>query len=357
MKVAVSGFEKTGKTTLFNALTGQNIEMSAAPTPENVIHEGVATVLDERISYLSKLFNPKKTTYATIEYVDLPGLSKSDAKRNQKILDLIREVDLIIDVVRGFDDDATLPPFGDINFVRDIRNFESEIILSDHLLVEKRIERMEQNVKRGLKENMILLELFKRMKDFLENEKPLRSFSFTEDEIKLLLPYKFLSTKPIIHVINHNENEGDERRAYIQKVKDELKDCSVLSLCAKVEKEISELPLEERGDFLKELGIEEPAFEKLVKESYRLLGYISFFTVGEDEVRAWTIKRGMTAKEAGGRIHSDIEKGFIRAEVVSYQDFIANGDFKKVKDKGLLRLEGKTYVVNDGDIMNFRFNV
>lgn len=357
MKVAVSGFEKTGKTMLFNALTGQNIDTSPAPTAENIVHEGVATVFDDRIASLSKLFNPKKTTYATIEYIDLPGLSKSDAKRNQKILDLIREVDLIIDVVRGFDDDTTLPPFGDINFERDIRSFESEIILSDHLLVEKRIERMEQNVKRGLKENLPLLELFKRMKEFLENEKPLRSFNFTEDEIKLLLPYKFLSTKPIIHVINHNENESEEKKAYIEKLKGDLSHCSILSLCAKVEKEISELPVEERNGFLREMGIEEAAFEKLVKESYRLLGYISFFTVGEDEVRAWTIRRGMTAKEAGGRIHSDIEKGFIRAEVVSYQDFIERGDFKKVKDSGLLRLEGKTYVVNDGDIMNFRFNV
>lgn len=357
MKVAVSGFEKTGKTMLFNALTGQNIDISPAPTPENVIHEGVATVLDERITLLSKIFNPKKTTYATIAYLDLPGFSKSDAKRNQKLLDLIREVDLIIDVVRAFDDDATLHPFGSIDIERDIRNFETEIILSDHILVEKRIERMEQNLKRGLKENMPLLELFKKMKEFLEEEKPLRALSLSEDERKLLLPYKFLSTKPIIHVINHNENLNDEEKANIEVVKERLKDCSIIALCAKVEKEISELPLEERGEFLKELGIDEAAFEKVVKESYRLLGYISFFTVGEDEVRAWTIRKGMTAKEAGGRIHSDIEKGFIRAEVVSYQDFIELGDFKKVKDKGLLRLEGKTYIVNDGDIMNFRFNV
>ncbi len=216
---------------------------------------------------------------------------------------------------------------------------------------------MEQNLKRGIKENVQLLELFKRMKDFLENEKPLIGFAFTDDEKKLLLAYKFLSTKPVIHVINHNENEREETVAGFRKIKENIAGCSILSLCAKVEKEISELPPEERGEFLKELGIEEAAFEKLVKESYKLLGYISFFTVGEDEVRAWTIKKGMTAKEAGGRIHSDIEKGFIRAEVVSYKDFIEQGDFKKVKDKGLLRLEGKTYVVEDGDIMNFRFNV
>lgn len=357
MKVALSGFEKTGKTMLFNALSGQDIEITPAPTGENVVHEGVATVLDERITQLSKMFNPKKTTYATVEYSDLPGLSKSDTKRNQKILDLIREVDLIIHVVRAFDDDATIHPFGDINIERDIRNFESEIILSDHLFVEKRIERMEQNIKRGLKENLTLFELFKKMKDLLEEEKPLRSIEFTEDEKKLLLPYKFLSTKPILHVVNHNENVSKELLSIVENLKNVMADTSIISLCAKVEKEISELPVEERGYFLKELGIEEAAFEKLVKESYRLLGYISFFTVGEDEVRAWTIKRGMTAKEAGGRIHSDIEKGFIRAEVVSYKDFIESGDFKKVKDKGLLRLEGKTYIVNDGDIVNFRFNV
>ncbi len=288
MKVSLCGFEKTGKTMLFNALTGQNIDTSPAPTPENVVHEGVATVLDERITLLSKIFNPKKTTYATIEFSDLPGLSKSDARRNQKILELIRESDLVINVVRAFDDDATIHPFGEINPKRDIGNFISEIILSDHILVEKRIERMEQNLKRGIKENVQLLELFKRMKDFLENEKPLIGFAFTDDEKKLLLAYKFLSTKPVIHVINHNENEREETVAGFRKIKENIAGCSILSLCAKVEKEISELPPEERGEFLKELGIEEAAFEKLVKESYKLLGYISFFTVGEDEVRAWT---------------------------------------------------------------------
>lgn len=357
MKVAVSGYEKTGKTTLFNALAGQNIETLPSPTPENVVHEGVATVLDERITTLSKMFNPKKTTYATIEYSDIAGLSTNDAKKNIKILDYMREVDLIIHVVRAFDDTLTTHPFGNINIERDLRNFESEIILSDHILVEKRIERMEQNLKRGLKENIPLLELFKKMKDFLENENPLRFFEFKEDEIKLLLPYKFISTKPIIHVINHNENLGDSVSTAIKNLSERYTKSSIVPLCAKVEKEISELPPQDRELFLKELGIEEAAFARLVKISYSLLGYISFFTVGEDEVRAWTIKKGMTAKEAGGRIHSDIEKGFIRAEVVSYNDFINLGDFKKVKDKGLLRLEGKTYIVQDGDIMNFRFNV
>lgn len=357
MKVAVSGYEKTGKTTLFNALAGQNIETLPSPTPENVIHEGVATVYDDRITTLSKMFNPKKTTYATIEYSDIPGLSTNDAKKNTKILDYMREVDLIIHVVRAFDDASTTHPFGNINIERDLRSFESEIILSDHLLVEKRIERMEQNLKRGLKENIPLLELFKKMKEFLENEKPLRFFEFKQDEIKLLLPYKFISTKPIIHVINHNENLDDTIATTIKKLSESSKKSPIVPLCAKVEKEISELPPQDRELFLKELGIEEAAFAKLVKISYSLLGYISFFTVGEDEVRAWTIRRGMTAKEAGGRIHSDIEKGFIRAEVVLYQDFISLGDFKKVKDKGLLRLEGKTYIVQDGDIMNFRFNV
>lgn len=357
MKVALCGFEKTGKTTLFNALTGLNIETTLAPTPENIIHEGVATVLDERITALSKIFKPKKTTYATIEYLDLPGLSKNDAKKNQKILEIIKEVDLIIHVIRAFDDEATRHPFGDINPERDIRKFQSEILLSDYLLVEKRIERIEQNIKRGLKENPSLLELFKKLKDQIEKEQPLKDFPFSDDEKKLLLPYKFLSTKPIIQVINHNENLSKELLDDLKKMKESVKSCPVITLCAKIEKEIRELPIEERSEFLKELGIEEAAFEKLVRESYALLGYISFFTVGEDEVRAWTIKNGMTAKEAGGRIHSDIEKGFIRAEVVSYKDFMELGDFKKVKDKGLLRLEGKTYIVKDGDIMNFRFNV
>lgn len=360
MKACLTGFEKTGKTTLFNAITGLNVPINLGQTPENILHEGVAIVEDQRIYSLSEIFKPKKTTFATIKYIDLPGISKNDQQRNQKIFNNIKDAEVLIHVVRAFDDPSTPHPIGDINIERDIRLFENELLLFDYIFVEKRIERMTNNLKRGLKENLKDLELFQKMKDHLEAEKPLREFGFSDEDIKILLPYKFISIKPIIHVINYGENLTDK----FQNVDENLLDIykkqeksSIISLCATLEKEISELPVEERKDFLKELNINEPASNLLIRESYNLLGFISFFTVGEDEVRAWTIKKGMTAKEAGGRIHSDIEKGFIRAEVISYNDFMAVGSLKTAKEKGLLRLEGKTYVVEDGDIMNFRFNV
>lgn len=354
MKVGICGFEKTGKTTLFNAVTGLNIPISYGQTTENEIHEGVAIVYDERIKNLSEIFKPKKTTYAIINYKDLAGLSSNDSKRNQKILENLKDIDLIINVVRAFKDDFTSHPFGNIDIERDIRNFENELLLYDLILVEKRIERIEGNLKRGLKDKENELDLFKKIHKHLSNDLPLRTLDFSNEEKKLLLPYKFLSIKPIIHVINIDESEINKLAPQISK---RDKKMELISLCAKLEKEISEISESERKDFLSELGILEPASYKLIRVSYSLLGFISFFTVGEDEVRAWTIVRGSTAKEAGGKIHSDIERGFIRAEVVSYDDFMKYKDLKKVKEVGLLRLEGKEYVVQDGDIMSFRFNV
>lgn len=355
MKVGICGFEKTGKTTLFCAVSGLNINISYGQTPENNINEGVAIVYDDRISKLSQIFKPKKTTYAVIDYKDLPGLSSNDSKRNQKILDNLKDLDLIINVIRAFDDSFTAHPFGSIDIVRDINGFESELLLFDMILVEKRIERIESNLKRGLKEKEDELILFKKIHNHLNNDLPLRTFDFSEEEKKILLPYKFLSIKPLIHLINTSENEKIDEEKYKRNLKD--KNSDLISLCAKIEKEIIELPEVERSEFLAELGILEPASYKLIRASYSLLGLISFFTVGEDEVRAWTIKKGLNAKEAGGKIHSDIERGFIRAEVISYEDFMKYKDLKKAKELGLLRLEGKDYIVQDGDIMNFRFNV
>ncbi len=355
MIVGISGFEKSGKTTLFSALTGIGLEISCGQTPENHINEGVVPVYDERIKILSDIFKPRKTTYATIEYLDLPGISPKDNQRNQKILNNLKEIDLIIHVIRAFEDPVTVHPFGEINIKRDIRAFESELILTDLVLIEKRIERIEANLKRGLKERQEELILFKSMYEHLNNDKPLRTYSFSDEDRKILLPYKFVSAKPIIHLVNLSEGQCDPIDDF-REFQGE-KDMAFISLCARLEMEISQISEEERKEFLSELNIEEPASYRLTREAYRLLGLISYFTVGEDEVRAWTIRRGATAKEAGGKIHSDIEKGFIRAEVTAYEDFIKIGDFKKVKEQGLLRLEGKDYIVKDGDIMNFRFNV
>lgn len=360
MKACLTGFEKTGKTTLFNAITGLNIATHLGQTPESEIHEGIAIVEDQRINRLSEIFKPKKTTFATIKYIDLPGISKNDQQRNQKIFENIKDAEILIHVIRAFEEPSTPHPIGDINIERDIKLFENELLLFDYLLVDKRIERITNNLKRGLKENQKELELFQKMKDYLEGEKPLREFVFSNEEIKILQPYKFISIKPIIHLINYGESFTDKFQNIdlnLPNIYKKSGKSSVISLCATLEKEISELPVEERMDFLKELNIQEPASNLLIRESYSLLGFISFFTVGEDEVRAWTIKRGMTAKEAGGKIHSDIEKGFIRAEVISYNDFMGTGSLKIAKEKGLLRLEGKTYIVEDGDIMNFRFNI
>ncbi len=259
---------------------------------------------------------------------------------------------MIIHVIRAFDDSLTVHPFGDINIKRDIKIFESELILTDLLLIEKRIERIETNLKRGLKERQEELTVFKKMYEHLNRDLPLRTFMFSEDERKLLLPYKFVSIKPIIHVVNLREGDNIDVRDLISE-----EHLTLLCLCAKVEMEISQIPEDERRDFLSALNIEEPASYRLTREAYRLLGLISFFTVGEDEVRAWTVRNGATAREAGGKIHSDIERGFIRAEVTGYHDFIKFKDLKKVKEHGLIRLEGKDYLVKDGDIMNFRFNV
>jgi GTP-binding protein YchF len=360
LKACITGYEKTGKTTLFNALTCLDIPISYGQTPEHVIHEGIAIVEDPRITTLSNIFKPRKTTYATIQYIDLPGLSKKDQQRNQKIFEHIKDGEVIIHVIRTFNDSATEHHSQSIDISRDIKSFENELILFDYLLVDKRIERINNSLKRGLKEKEDELKLFQKLKEHLEKEIPLRELIFTEEELKLLLPYKFLSTKPIIHVINHGEHLDQKLNSEIISLKESYAkstNSSLISLCATLEKEISELPKEERKIFLEELGIEEPASNLLVRASYKLLGFISFFTVGEDEVRAWTIKKGMTAKEAGGKIHSDIEKGFIRAEVISYKDFIDSGSIKVAKERGLLRLEGKNYIVEDGDIMNFRFNI
>ncbi len=360
LKASIAGYEKTGKTTLFNAITGLDIPISYGQTPEHIIHEGIAIVEDPRITTLSNIFKPRKTTYATIQYIDLPGLSKKDQQRNQKIFEHIKDGEVIIHVIRAFNDTATEHHSQTIDILRDIKSFENELILFDYILVDKRVERINNNLKRGLKEKEDELKLFLKLKEHLEKEVPLRELCFTEQELRLLLPYKFLSTKPLIHVVNHGEHSDQTLKSEITSLKEKYVDStntSLISLCATLEKEISELPKEDRKIFLKELGIEEPASKLLVMASYKLLGFISFFTVGEDEVRAWTIKKGMTAKEAGGKIHSDIEKGFIRSEVISYKDFIETGSIKEAKEKGLLRLEGKNYIVEDGDIMNFRFNV
>jgi len=362
VKLAIIGLSNSGKTTIFNALTGQDIETTIYPTTGGEPNIGVVKVPDSRLDKLSGIYKPKKTTYATVEYIDYLGLTKGDTEQNRKVYDLIKDVDAVVHVVRAFEDDAVAHPMGDIDVRRDAEALKLELIFCDLELVEKRLERMEQGAKRGKKPDEAEKRLLLKFKDALERETALRDIEFNIEEQKAMRTLQFLSTKPEIVVINLRENDlNTEKAERLQKdVQEYLKDreTSVITLCGKMEMEIAQLLAEEARAFLDDLKIKEPALNKLIRLSYNLLSLISFFTVGEDEVKAWTIKQGMEALKAAGKIHSDIERGFIRAEVIGFNEFIDSGaSMAKAKEKGLLRLEGKNYIVKDGDIINFRFNI
>ncbi len=361
MKIAITGLANSGKTTIFNALTGLNLETTIYPTLTAEPHLGVVKVPDSRIEKLSEIYKLKKTTYATVEYIDYIGITKGDIEQNRKVSDLIKDVDAVVHVVRGFEDESIVHPMANVNPVRDAETVELEMIFGDIELVEKRLERMEQGQKRGKKPDETEKKLLLKCKEVLERETPLRDIEFSEEEQKTMKHLQFMSIKPAVIVLNVSEKDlNSEETAGITSELQKFfkgKQVKVLNLCGKIEMEIAQLSPEEASAFLNDLGIHEPALNRLIHVSYDLLGLISFLTVGEDEVRAWTIKKGTDALEAAGKIHSDIERGFIRAEVVSFDDFISHGSMSAAREKGLLRLEGKTYEVKDGDIINFRFNV
>ncbi|MGO9015989.1 MAG: redox-regulated ATPase YchF [Dissulfurispiraceae bacterium] len=365
MKLAIIGLSNAGKTTVFNALTGQSLDATIYPTVSGEPNFGVVKVPDERIERLAEIYKPKKVTYATVEYIDYIGLTKGDLAQNRKVFDLIKDVDAIVHVVRAFEDDAVSHPMNDINPLRDIETLELELVFGDLEFVDKRLERMDEGAKKGKKPNEAEKKLLRKCKDALEKEVPLRNVQFDEEEQKLMRPLQFISTKPEVIVINTaegdlNSGKSDTLQSSVENYVAEkglAETTKVITLCGKIEMEIAQLSGDEAKAFLEDLGIEEPALKKLIKVSYDLLGLISFLTAGEDEVRAWTITKGTGAQKAAGKIHSDIERGFIRAELVSYDDFIADGGMSAARDRGHLRLEGKTYEVKDGDIINFRFNV
>ncbi len=365
VKLAIIGLSNSGKTTVFNALTGQNLETTIYPTVSGEPNFGVVKVPDYRIDKLVEIYKPKKITYATVEYIDYIGLTKGDVAQNRKVFDLIKDADAIVHVVRAFEDDAVSHPMNEINPLRDIETLELELIFGDIELVEKRLARMEEGAKKGKKPNEAEKKLLLKCKDALEKEIPLRNVSFDDEEQKAMKHLQFISTKPEVVVLNIGEGDLNTDKALnfqkdAEKYFDDKgisKTTKVVSLCGKIEMEIAQLNSDEARAFLDDLGIQEPALNKLIHVSYDLLGLISFLTCGEDEVRAWTVTKGTSAQKAAGKIHSDIERGFIRAEVVGYDDFILCGNMAAARDKGLLRLEGKTYEVKDGDIINFRFNV
>jgi len=360
MKIAIIGFSNSGRTTVFNALTGQAVETAAYPTIEGEPHFGVVNVPDDRLTRLSEIYKPKKTTHATVEYIDYLGLTKGDPRQNEKVFRTIKDADALLHVVRAFEDPAVPHPLGGVDPLRDLAYLEAELILGDLDLVEKRLARMEEGRKKGKKPNEAEAAVLLKCKEALENEVPLRNFDFSGDELKDIRHLEFVSIKPQVVVFNVSEDYLKERKneaeVLLARAGEMLKG-EALALSGKIEMELAQLPPEEAGAFLEELGIAEPARERLIRACYRLLELISFFTVGEDECKAWTIRKGTTALKAAGKIHSDIEKGFIRAEVVHFDDFIKAGGMAGARKEGLLRLEGKTYVVRDGDIINFRFAV
>lgn len=369
MKLAIIGLSNSGKTTVFNALTGQNLETTIYPTVSGEPNLGVVKVPDHRVDRLAEIYKPKKVTYATVEYIDYIGVTKGDVVQNRKVFDLIKDVDAIVHVVRVFEDDSVSHPLNEVNPLRDIETVELELMFGDLEFVEKRLQRMEEGAKRGKKPNEAERRLLLKCRDVLEKETPLRNVHFDDEELKVMKPLQFISIKPVVVVLNIGENDLNKERtrelenAVEGHLADEYKSSSLvthnplLSLCGKIEMEIAQLSGDDAEAFLNDLGIKEPALTRLIHVSYDLLGLISFLTCGEDEVRAWTITKGTNAQKAAGKIHSDIERGFIRAEVVGYDDFISSGSMSAARDKGLLRLEGKTYEVTDGDIINFRFNV
>ena len=363
MKIGIVGLPLSGKTTLYNALTGSMADTTAFMGGKAEMHQAIIQVPDERLDKLNEIFRPKKKTPATIEYIDLAGISADSQKKqgfSDQFLGQIRTVDAIVIVLRSFKDENIPHPLDSIDPMRDLTIIEAEFILSDLGIVENRMSRLEKQMRvkktdQDQKE-FILLEKFKAL---LEEEKPLRQMNIAPEEELLIRGYQFLTLKPHIIVINIDENDIKISDSFLDKFRhvSNKKNTIVIPISANIEMEIHQLDDQEAKVFRQDLGIAISAMDRFVRTSYELLGLISFFTVGEDEVRAWTIGTQTPAPEAAGEIHSDIQRGFIRAEVVPFDEFIKRGTLAKCRSEGVLRLEGKEYIVKDGDIINFRFAV
>ena len=356
------GLPLSGKTTIFNLLTLANANISEFYSGKTETNQGTAFVPDNRIDFLTDLYKPRKTIYAKIDVTDIPGLKRDagNARRSaNQFLSGIRESDALIYVLRAFSDNGVEHVEGEVDPVRDWETIEMELLIADLDIIERNIERI-QNGKKITKESQLLLDTLDRCRQALEDGVPIQTLNFTAEENNALQGYAFFTQKPFMVLVNVDEEQllaqtYPGKNALVEKAK--ALSIPLIELSAKIEAEISELSENDRALFLEEMAIAEAGIHRLARATYELLGLISFFTVGEDEVRAWTIERGTHARNAAGKIHSDIEKGFIRAEVVAYHDIERCGNAHKAKEQGLFRLEGKEYIVQDGDIINFRFNV
>jgi len=369
MKIGIVGLPKVGKTTIFGLLTQDRVDTSSWGSGRDS-HIGVAHVPDAHLDRLAELIKPKKITYATVEYVDLPGWSRGEGRaalqgRDKEMatyLSSLKNIDTLLHVVRGFDDPSIVHVEGSVNPLRDTDLFELEMIFSDLAVVEKRLERLAKDLKKMKSPELEMeSEILQRFKTALENEQPLRELDLTSEEEKRIRGFTFLTLKPILLLINLGDRDAPKIASIVEDLglqkQASRRNVEIAAVCGKIESEIATLPPEDARMFMEEFGISESALDRIIQKSYDLLGVFSFYTAGEPEVRAWTIPHNTTAVQAAGFVHTDMEKGFIKAEVVSFEDMMELGSYHAAKSKGVLRLEGKEYRVRERDIILFRFNL